>query len=414
MSLGRAGSPRGEPAGSGRGGPGGLAALWGGRELAPTLERGLRAMARRGPICAPLGEPRGVGLLGQVGAAAATGRLRGGSLTVAWCGAARDGDRLREQILARGAVLRAEDDAELLLHLVAASRQSSLSSRVVDALYQMTGAFTTVVIGDDRLIAARDPVGLWGLWLGQRAGGWGLATDPGALLAMGLEVLREIEPGEVVIVGADGLSKARAWPAAQPRPCGLDRLRWARPDGPEVAQARVLAGRRLAEEQPALVDLVVPLTPDDDAAAEGFAAVLARPCVHGLIAEAGDWYALPAAVGGARVALVASGLTEVEPGIAALRRAGAAQVEVRWSVPSNPAPCPYRAAPSAAPPGPEADPRREEPGALSRAGLAAVLHGRGTVCAGCLDGQWPIIWASEPETVQLPLFGGDERSNALV
>lgn len=371
-------------------------------------------MYRRGSPVAQPALTAGVGSLGHVGAATATGRLRGGSVMVAWCGAARDGDRLRDQLLGRGAVLRSENDAELLLHLVAGSRQSSLSSRVVDALYQMTGAFTTAVIGEDRLIAARDPVGLWGLWLGQRAGGWGIATDPGALLAMGLEVLREIEPGEVVIVGADGLSRARAWPAAQPRPCGLDRMWWARLDGPEVAQTRALAGRRLAEEQPLLVDLVVPLTPDDAAAAEGFAAALARPCLAALIAEAEVWYALPAAVGGARVALVAGGRVDVEPGIAALRRAGAVQVDVRWSAPPSPAPCPYRSAPRSPPPGPEAETRREEPGALSRAGLAAVLHGRGPVCAGCLDGQWPLAWASEPETVQLPLFGGDERTNAPV
>ncbi len=414
MSVGRAGAPRGAPAVSGRAGPGGLAALWGGRELCPTLERGLRDMARRGPVRAAPLEPRGLGVLGEVGAASATGRLRGGSVTVGWCGAARDGERLREQLLARGAVLRGDDDAELLLHLLAASRQSSLSARVVDALYQMVGAFTTVVIGDDRLIAARDPVGFWGLWLGQRAGGWGVATDPGALLAMGLEGLREIEPGEIVIVGADGLSMARAWPQAPARRCGIDLLRGARPDAPEVAEVRALVGRRLAEEQPAAVDLVVPLTPDDAAAAEGVAAGWARPCVHGLFAEGGDWFALPAVVGGARVALVANGAIEAEPGIAALRRAGATLVEVRWTVPANTATCPYRGSAGGAPASAAAEPRRDEPGALSRAGLAAALQGRGAVCVGCLDGHWPLAWASEPDTVQLSLFGVDERANTSV
>jgi hypothetical protein len=409
MSAGQAGPPQGAPAAGGHRGPGGLAALWGGREPASTVERGLRAMARRGTVGATHAHPRGLGGLGQVGAASAEGRLRDGRAAVAWCGAARDGERLREQLLARGAVLRGEDDAELLLQLVASSRQSSLSSRVVDALYQSAGAFSTVVMGDDRLIAARDPIGFWRLWLGQRQGGWGLASDPGALQAMGLEVLREVEPGELIVIGADGLSRARAWPAAQAHPCGIDRLRWARPDGPEVAAARRAGGRRLAEEQPANVDLVVPLTPDDAPSAEGYAAALGRPWAQALIGDGEDWFARPDLVGGARVALVGSAATGASPGIAALRRAGTAQVEPRWILHAQPAPCPYAAARAASPAIAEPELRREEPGALSRLGLAGLLRGLGPTCTGCLDGQWPLAWAVEPETVQLPLFGADER-----
>jgi amidophosphoribosyltransferase len=204
---------------------------------------------------------------------------------------------LREELRAAGVTLRATSDSEVIAAMIA-NDEAPLDDAVANAMRRLEGAYSIVALSEGTLIAFRDPHGFRPLVLGRirdggsaagaGAGDWVVASETCALDLVGAEFVREVEPGEAVLVDDDGMRSVRA--VAQPENgslCIFEFFYLARPDtkleGIEVHGARVRMGARLAEEAPADVDLVLPIPDSGTPAAIGFSRALGVPFSEGLI-----------------------------------------------------------------------------------------------------------------------------------
>ena len=194
---------------------------------------------------------------------------------------------LREQLVAGGAIFQSTSDSEVILHLIARSRKARLIERFIDALTQIEGGYALVALTNKKLIGVRDPLGIRPLVLGELDGKYVLASETCALDMIGARFVRDIEHGEVVVIDEDGVRSMRPFPAAQARPCIFEYVYFARPDsvvnGRAVYEVRKRMGRRLAQETPAEVDVVVPVPDSGVPAALGFAQEAGLPFEMGII-----------------------------------------------------------------------------------------------------------------------------------
>ncbi|HUH12562.1 MAG TPA: hypothetical protein VMK65_05610, partial [Longimicrobiales bacterium] len=159
---------------------------------------------------------------------------------------------LRARLVNEGAIFNATIDSEVVVHLIARSRQHSVDDQVREALRQLTGAFSLLITVGDALYAARDPWGYRPLALGQKDDGWVLASETCALDIMGARFVRELAPGEILKIEDGELHQLpELEPAYRPQPCIFELVYFARPDsrmwGESVDRARRSFGRRLAE-----------------------------------------------------------------------------------------------------------------------------------------------------------------------
>jgi len=194
---------------------------------------------------------------------------------------------LREQLVAEGAIFQSTSDSEVILHLIARSRKVRLVDRFIDALTQIEGGYALVALTNKKLIGVRDPLGIRPLVLGDLDGKPVLASETCALDMVGARFVRDIEHGEMVIIDQDGVQSVRPFPARQARPCIFEYVYFARPDsvvnGKSVYEVRKRMGRRLAQESPADVDVVVPVPDSGVPAALGFAQEAGVPFEMGII-----------------------------------------------------------------------------------------------------------------------------------
>jgi amidophosphoribosyltransferase len=194
---------------------------------------------------------------------------------------------LRRRLVAEGAIFQSTSDSEVILHLIAQSRRSRLVDRFIDALRQIEGGYALVVLTNKKLIGARDPLGIRPLVLGDLGGKPVLASETCALDMMGATFVRDIEHGEIVVCSEEGVESLRPFPAARARPCLFEYVYFARPDsvmnGRSVYDVRKRMGLRLAEEQPADADIVVPVPDSGVAAALGYARQSDLPYELGII-----------------------------------------------------------------------------------------------------------------------------------
>ncbi|MFH1462782.1 MAG: hypothetical protein ABIO70_00140, partial [Pseudomonadota bacterium] len=315
---------------------GGLAAFVGGGEVAARLAGAFEAMPRRlagwagcwvvrrpGDVELVEGEPGGWPALlsgGHAGlarsapaqaarphpATAASGLLLGHGVVAGLVGRVHNADALRQLVADRGALLRGDDDAELLLHLMAQSPQRTFVNRLVDALGSLRGGFSFALVTAGMCVAGRDPRGFRPLWIGTGEGGCAAASDPGALDAMGLHQHREVGVGELAILepGAPPWT-LRPWGAQEPAACVQEWVGLAPPgssfEGLGVHTLRQRLGVALAATCPAPADLVASLPGACQVAAMAFAAQLGLPMGLAFApasAPAGRLLALPAAVRG--------------------------------------------------------------------------------------------------------------------
>jgi len=213
--------------------------------------------------------------------------VRGTSLAVAHNGNLTNTDELRATLEARGAIFQSTTDTELLLHLVAHSQKESTVERVIDALLQVRGAYSLLVLVGDTLIAARDPHGLRPLCLGIFARAHVLASEPTAFELIAAEFVREVEPGEVLVIDRSGVKSLRPFESAPAKMCVFEYVYFARPDsklgGRGVYNTRRAMGRTLAEESPAEADVVIAVPDSGVPAAVGFAERSSTPFQMGLI-----------------------------------------------------------------------------------------------------------------------------------
>jgi amidophosphoribosyltransferase len=193
---------------------------------------------------------------------------------------------LRAQLAADGVKLSSTSDSELIAALIA-NDPSSLDAAVADAMRRLDGAFSIVALSEGTLVAFRDSFGFRPLVLGRLDGEWVVASETCALDLVGAEFVREVIPGELILVDEDGLRSHQVIERENGALCLFEFFYLARPDtrlaGVEVHGARVRMGERLAQEAPVEADLVVPIPDSGIPAAVGFARALNIPFSEGLI-----------------------------------------------------------------------------------------------------------------------------------
>ncbi len=201
--------------------------------------------------------------------------LASGGFAIAHNGHLTNAYKIREDLVNNGAIFQSTSDTEVMLHLVARSLRVSFIDCFIEALRQIQGGYAFVGITNKKLIGARDPLGIRPLIIGKKDGAFFLSSETCALDMIDAEVLREVEPGEVVVITENGMESIRAFPEQQPRPCVFEFVYFARPDsivgGQSVYEVRKRMGQRLAQEVPADVDLVIPVPDSGVPAALGFA-----------------------------------------------------------------------------------------------------------------------------------------------
>ena len=205
----------------------------------------------------------------------------GGGFAIAHNGNLTNAMTLQNRLQRRGSIFQSTSDTEVILHLIATSERGRLVERVVDALGQVEGAYSLVCQSEKKMIGCRDPLGVRPLVLGDLDGAAILASETCALDIIGAHHVRDVEPGEMVIVTEDGIESRRPFPIMRQRFCIFEYVYFARPDssvgGRGVYEVRKKIGAELARESPASADLVVPVPDSGTPAAIGFAEAAGLP-----------------------------------------------------------------------------------------------------------------------------------------
>jgi len=211
----------------------------------------------------------------------------GGEIALAHNGQLVNGSTLRRAMETKGSIFQTTSDSEVILHRIAASRAGSLDARLMDALGEVTGAFSLTILAGHCIYVARDPSGFRPLVLGKMDDGWIAASETCALDIVEAEFVREVEPGEVVALETFGPRTVGRLPAADQHRCVFELIYFSRPDsivfGDSVDAARRRFGQRLAEEHPVEADCVIAVPDSANSAALGYAEASGIPFELGLI-----------------------------------------------------------------------------------------------------------------------------------
>jgi amidophosphoribosyltransferase len=274
---------------------------------------------------------------------------------------------LRDELVQQGSIFQSNSDTEVILHLYARSKARSIDDAIVESVAQVQGAFSLVMLTRDRLIAVRDPHGFRPLALGRLGDAYVVCSETCAMDLIGATYERDVAPGEVLIVSADGVRSIRPFPPAPLAHCIFEHVYFARPDsyvfGRSVNEVRTELGRVLAREEAVDADVVVPVPDSGVCAAMGFAEQSGVPLRMGLIRNhyVGRTFIQPQAsirhfgvkvklnpvrsvLSGKRVILVDDSLvrgTTSQKIVRMVRAAGAKEVHVRISCPPTISPCFY-------------------------------------------------------------------------
>ncbi len=210
-----------------------------------------------------------------------------GGFAVAHNGNLTNGRALRRQLVRQGCLFQSTTDTEVIIGLMAISKQQDVVDRLVDALHQVEGAYSLVALTERSVIGVRDPLGVRPLLIGRIGDVHILTSETCALDIIGAEFVRDVEPGEVVVLDAQGLRSLRPFPPAPRRFCIFEYIYFARPDsiieGMSVYDARTRIGRELARESHVPADVVIPVPDSGVPAAIGYAAEAKVPFELGII-----------------------------------------------------------------------------------------------------------------------------------
>src|SRR5215471_8077811 len=353
-----------------------------------------------------------------------------GRIAVAHNGNITNAGELRRELEREGSIFQASSDTEVILHLVARSRERTLSGALREALLQLEGAFSLVFLAEDRMIVARDPNGFRPLAFGQMelSGGricYVFGSETCAFDLIGAVYLDDVAPGEMVIIGPEGVTRERYAPVRDRAHCVFEHVYFSRPDsivfGRHVAQSREMLGRLLAREHPVEADVVVPVPDSGVAAAIGYASEAGIPYRQGLIRNhyVGRTFIEPSQairdfgvklkfnpvrhlLEGKRVVLVDDSIvrgTVSRKIVRMVRGAGAREVHLRISCPPTISPCfygvdtPMKAELIAAKHAVEEIRRFVEADSLGYLSLSAlreaVADARHDYCYACYTGDYP-------------------------
>jgi amidophosphoribosyltransferase len=332
---------------------------------------------------------------------------------------------MRRRLEHRGSIFQTTSDTEVIVHLIARSSARNLSGAIADALSQVEGAYSLLLLARDEMYAIRDPRGFRPLALGRLDGAWAVASETCAFDLIDAEYVREVEPGEMVRISRAGVESIRFAPEKQNQQCVFEHVYFSRPDsvvfGRPVNQSREQLGRLLAQEHPVEADIVTPVPDSGVPAAVGYAAESGIPFRMALIRNhyVGRTFIEPEQairdfgvklklnpvrrmIEGRRVILVDDSIvrgTTSRKIVRLVRDAGATEVHMRISCPPTISPCYYGVD----------TPRRDELiaarnsvedirqflgadslGYLSLSSLrAAVGDTQGKFCTSCYTGSYP-------------------------
>ena len=290
-----------------------------------------------------------------------------GGFAVAHNGNITNANTLQRKLQRRGSIFQSTSDTETIIHLIATSERGQLIERMIDALNQIEGAFSLVALSEKKMIGCRDPLGVRPLLLGDLDGSPALTSETCALDIIGAKLVREVLPGEMVIITTEGIESRKPFAPLKPRSCIFEQVYFARPDsivsGTSVYEVRKRIGAELAREAPADADIVVPVPDSGVPAAIGFAEAAKIPFDFGIIRNhyVGRTFIEPAdavrhmgvklkhnanraVLSGKRVVLVddsiVRGTTSVKI-VRMVREAGAREVHMRVASPPTTDPCFY-------------------------------------------------------------------------
>jgi amidophosphoribosyltransferase len=293
--------------------------------------------------------------------------LAGGGLAIAHNGNLTNAHTLRTELVGQGAIFQSTSDTETIIHLVARSAKTRIVDKLIDALCQVQGAYSLVALTSKKVIGVRDPNGVRPLVMGKLDGATIFASETCALDIIGAEYIRDIAPGEMVVVDKDGIRSHFPFRPQPHRFCVFEYIYFARPDstleGRNVYEARKNIGAVLAEESPVAADMVIPVPDSGVPAALGYANAANIPFELGIIRNhyVGRTFIEPsesirhlgvrlkhnpnrAILEGKRVILVDDSIvrgTTSKKIVAMVRDAGAAEVHFRVSSPPTTHSCFY-------------------------------------------------------------------------
>ena len=364
-----------------------------------------------------------------------------GSLALAHNGNLVNAQTIRKDLGGKGAIFQSTNDSEVIVHLMAQSKAETFLDRAAEALKQVSGAYSLVLMTKTELLAARDPHGFRPLCLGKLDGSYIVASETCVMDLIEAEFIREIEPGELILINDQGIQSFFPFNKAETKHCVFEHIYFARPDsfmfGEHVYTARKKMGRAMAQESPADVDIVVPVPDSGVVSAMGFAEESGIPFEMGLIRNhyVGRTFIEPQSqirhfgvklklnavkkvIAGKRVAIVDDSIvrgTTARKIVQMLRDAGAKEIHLRISAPPILHSCFYGID----------TPTKEELIAhthnleetrqylaadslayLSLEKMMEVLeNGKKKFCSACFDGNYPVpIPDKELDTNQMGLF----------
>lgn len=372
-----------------------------------------------------------------------TAEYRHGSVALAHNGNLVNAESLRDELEHAGAIFSSNSDTEVILQLLARSRENSFVERLCDALGKVQGAYSLVIVTEDRLIAVRDPHGFRPLVLGRLRNHpdcYVVASETCAFDLIEADRVRDIAPGEILVIDQNGLQSVQLRRQSR-RFCVFEHVYFARPDSVldelAVYDARIAMGESLAREAPAEADVVVPVPDSGVVAALGFSKASGIPFAMGLIRNhyVGRTFIepkdsirhfgvklklnpVPPVLRGKRVVVVDDSLvrgTTSRKIVKMIRSAGAAEVHLRISSPPVISPCyygidtPTRSELIASSHTPDEIARyltADSLAYLSRPGLMAAVRGESgvTYCDACFTGDYPIRFTPPPGRRQLRLI----------
>jgi amidophosphoribosyltransferase len=347
---------------------------------------------------------------------------------------------VRDALVRQGAIFQTNSDSEVVVHLFARSPENTIEAAVVEAVSQVRGAFSLVMMTKDRVIGVRDPHGFRPLAIGRLGDAHVVCSETCAMDLIGATYVRDVEPGEIVIFSEQGMKSLMPFAPAPHAQCIFEHVYFARPDsyvfGESVNEVRTEFGRRLAQEAPVEADVVVPIPDSGVCAAVGFAEAAGVPMRMGLIRNhyVGRTFIEPqqairhfgvrvklnpvrSILEGKRVVLVDDSIvrgTTSRKIVRMVRGAGASEVHMRISCPPTISPCFYGVD----------TPRRSDLIAathtleeirkylnadslayLSLEGLTGTVNGgRSRYCTSCYTGVYPVAFPrDEAAYLQLAL-----------
>ena len=274
---------------------------------------------------------------------------------------------LRQQLVREGSIFQTSSDTEVILHLYARSQAAAAEDAIIESVSQIRGAFSIVMLTKEKLIAVRDPHGFRPLAVGRLGDATVVCSETCALDLIGATYIRDVEPGEVLVISKSGMRSYKPFAEASPAHCIFEHVYFARPDsyvfGQSVNEVRTELGRELAREAAVDADVVVPIPDSGVCAALGYAEESGVPFKMGLIRNhyVGRTFINPqqairhfkvkvklnpvkSILEGKRVLLIDDSIirgTTSQKIVRMIRAAGASEVHMRISCPPTISPCYY-------------------------------------------------------------------------